>query len=174
MNFMYASFIRHLLSRQQPGQSALVSLKSGLGGLLAIATVVLLGTAMDNALLMAPFGATCVLLFSLPNSPLSQPANVIGGHLISTLIGLLLNSILPLDWWSLALGVGLAITAMATLRITHPPAGADPLVVFIDNPGWSYLGFPVLSGSLVLIAVAWLFHKTPPQNAYPMSIKSGE
>ena len=163
--------LQRLVNRPQPAQAIRVSAKAGLGGLLAIATVVTLGSVMDNPLLMAPFGATCVLLFSVPNSPLSQPANVIGGHFISTLIGLLLNSVLPLAWWSLALGVGLAIFAMAVLRITHPPAGADPLVVFFDNPGWTYLGFPVLSGSLILIIVAWMFHKTSPHTTYPMPIK---
>ena len=96
---------------------------------------------------MAPFGATCVLLFSVPNSPLSQPANVIGGHLVSTAIGLLLHAMLPVEWWSLGLAVGLAIAAMAVLRVTHPPAGADPLVVFFDSPGWAYPGLPVAFGS---------------------------
>jgi len=97
---------------------------------------------------MAPFGATCVLLFSTPSSPLSQLANVIGGHFVSTAIGLLLQNFLPAEWWSLGLAVGLAIAAMAALRVTHPPARADPLVVFFDNPGWSYIGLTYKGFSL--------------------------
>jgi CBS-domain-containing membrane protein len=58
---------------------------------------------------------------------------------------------LPVEWWSLGLAAGLAIATMAVLRVTHPPAGADPLVVFFDNPGWAYLGLPVALGSLALI-----------------------
>ncbi len=156
-----------LLFRHQPGQPLTVVVKAGLGGLLAIGAVAWLGRVTGNLLLMAPFGATCVLLFSVPNSPLSQPANVIGGHLVSTAIGLLLHAMLPVEWWSLGLAVGLAIAAMAALRVTHPPAGADPLVVFFDNPGWAYLGLPVASGSLALIMIAWLFHRLPPSIVYP-------
>jgi CBS-domain-containing membrane protein len=146
-----------------------VVVKAGLGGLLAIGAIAWLSHIIGNPLLMAPFGATCVLLFSVPNSPLSQPANVIGGHLVSTAIGLMLRMLLPVDWWSLGLAVGLAIAVMAALRVTHPPAGADPLVVFFDNPGWVYLGLPVVLGSLALIVIAWLFHRLPPRVVYPIS-----
>jgi CBS-domain-containing membrane protein len=159
--------LRKLLLRQQPGQSLAVVLKAGIGGMLAIAAVAWLSHVTGNPLLMAPFGATCVLLFSVPNSPLSQPANVIGGHLVSTTIGLLLHMLLPVEWWSLGLAVGLAITAMAVLRVTHPPAGADPLVVYFDNPGWGYLGFPVAFGSLALVLIAWMFHRLPARVVYP-------
>ena len=161
------STMSRLLHRQQPGQPLAVVLKAGIGGVLAIAAVAWLSATSGNPLLMAPFGATCVLLFSVPNSPLSQPANVIGGHLVSTTIGLLLHMFLPVEWWSLGLAVGLAIAAMAALRVTHPPAGADPLVVFFDNPGWAYLGLPVALGSLALIVIAWLFHHLPPRVVYP-------
>lgn len=168
MNTQKTSILRSLLLRQQPGQPLVVVMKSGLGGLLAIGTVAWLSHVTGNLLLMAPFGATCVLLFSVPGSPLSQPANVIGGHLVSTAIGLLLHMFLPVEWWSLGLAVGLAIAAMAALRVTHPPAGADPLVVFFDSPGWAYLGFPVAFGSLALIAIAWVFHRVPPRIVYPV------
>ena len=167
MNAQTISIIRGLLLRQQPGQPLAVVLKAGVGGLLAIGAVAWLSHVTGNPLLMAPFGATCVLLFSVPNSPLSQPANVIGGHLVSTAIGLLLHMFLPVEWWSLGLAVGLTIAAMAVLRVTHPPAGADPLVVFFDNPGWGYLGFPVAFGSVALILIAWLFHHLPPRVGYP-------
>jgi CBS-domain-containing membrane protein len=160
--------LQSALTRKQPAQSHTSAIKAGTGGVLAIAILVLLGNATDNLLLMAPFGATCVLIFSLPASPLSQPANVIGGHIISTAIGLTLHSFLPMDWWSVGLAVGAAITAMSILRVTHPPAGADPLVVFLSSPGWDYLIIPVAIGSVVLVITAWLFHKTPPKINYPL------
>lgn len=162
------SILRSWLFRHQPGQPVPLVVKGGVGGLLAIGAVAWLSHIIGNPLLMAPFGATCVLLFSVPNSPLSQPANVVGGHLVSTAIGLMLHMMLPMEWWSLGLAVGLAIAAMAALRLTHPPAGADPLVVFFDNPGWAYLGLPVALGSLALIVIAWLFHRLPPRVVYPM------
>jgi len=168
------SFLQNALTRKQPAQSYTSAIKAGTGGALAIAILVLLGHTTDNLLLMAPFGATCVLIFSLPASPLSQPANVIGGHLISTAIGLTLHTLLPLDWWNMGLAVGIAITAMSILRITHPPAGADPLVVFLSNPGWDYLIFPVVIGSVVLVMTAWLFHKIPPKVLYPLPADKAE
>lgn len=161
--------LRRMLSRKQPAEPYTKAIKAGVGGLIAIATLVLLGNLSNNPLLMAPFGATCVLLFSLPKSPLSQPINVIAGHLISVIIGLILNSFLPLEWWSVGLAVGLAITVMAALRVTHPPAGADPIVVFFSSPGWEYIIFPVALGSIVLVVTAWLFHKIPPKTDYPLS-----
>jgi CBS-domain-containing membrane protein len=89
---------------------------------------------------MAPFGASCVMLFSAPGSPLSQPASVIVGHIVSTGIGLALRVLLLMEWWSM--GLAIAIAAMAALRVTHPPAGADPLVLVLDNPEWGISGCP--------------------------------
>ena len=145
--------------RVQPQASARMVLTAGTGGFLAIASLALLTSHANLLLLMAPFGASCVLLFSVPASPLSQPANVVGGHLAATLIGMALHAVLPETWWALALAVGLAIAVMAALRITHPPAGADPLVVFAADPGVLFLLFPVLSGAIALVAIAALFHR---------------
>ena len=116
MHSRYFSVLNRTFTRHQPIESYARALKAGLGGALAITTLVLLGYVSDSALLMAPFGASCVLLFSLPNSPLSQPINVIAGHTISVVIGLVLHSFLPVDWWSLALAVGLAIAASSDSR----------------------------------------------------------
>ena len=147
------------LTRSLPPAKLLPSLSAGLGGFLAIAGLTLLTDHTQVLLLMAPFGASCVLLFVVPSSPLSQPANVIGGHVVATLIGFAVNTALPGSWWAVALAAGLAITAMALLRITHPPAGADPLVVFASEPSLAFLLFPVLSGAVLLVAVATLYHR---------------
>ena len=146
-------------TRHQPAPSIRNVFLAGLGGLLAIGSVGAYSAYAHTPLIMAPFGASCVLLFSLPGSPLSQPANVIGGHFISTLCGMVLRFLFPNEWWAAALGVGLAIALMSALRVTHPPAGADPLVVFTADPDFSFLVFPVLSGASALVAVATLFHR---------------
>lgn len=161
------NILQNLFIRQQPNQSYFMIVKAGLGAVIAIALLALLSRWTDSFWLMAPFGATCVLLFSVPTSPLSQPINVIAGHFISSSIGLSLHVFFLASWWSIALGVGLSIAVMASLRVTHPPAGADPLVIFIENPGWDYLGFPVVSGSIILVLVAWIIHRIPPVITYP-------
>jgi len=155
------------LRRHQPAVPASRWLLSGVGGLIAIALAGALSHYAGTPFLMAPFGVTCVLIFSAAASPFSQPANVVGGHLVSTLIGLVLRAALPNEWWAVALAVGLSIAAMSALRITHPPAGADPIVVFAADPGFDYLLFPVLSGSLCLVAVGALFHRAT-RTPYPL------
>lgn len=151
--------MRRILSQALPRAPLMPALTAGFGGFLAIASLSLLSQQAELMLLMAPFGASCVLLFLVPASPLSQPANVIGGHAVAALIGLAAHAVLPDDGWAMALAIGAAITAMALLRLTHPPAGADPLVVFASDPGLGFLLFPVISGAAVLVAVAVLYHR---------------
>lgn len=159
--------MRRFLSFHQPRVNAKGAAVAGLGGAIAIAFLGFLTINTGHPLLMAPFGASCVLLFSVARSPLSQPVNVVGGHFVSTLVGLLLRMYLPNEWWAVALAVGLAISVMALLRMTHPPAGADPIIVFLSNPGFEFLLIPVLVGSLGLVAIASLFH-AGTSTKYPM------
>lgn len=126
------------------------------------------GTALEVAMVMAHFGATCVLIFGLPASPLSQPANVVGGHLVSALAGMVVFTMFGGFWWYPALGVGLAITGMMALRVTHPPAGANPLVVFAIEPGWWFLLFPAASGAVLLVLTGVLYHRLTGA-AYPQA-----
>ncbi len=165
--------MRRFVHRHQPPHPLHVSIKAGAGALLGIALVALLGQASSWPLLIAPFGATAVLLFSLPDSPLSQPAHVVGGHVAATLLALLLRSVLPMNWWTVALAVGLAVALMAVLRVTHPPAGADPIVVFLGDPGFMFLVVPVLAGSVLLVALATLIHRLPPKTVYPLPHDAG-
>lgn len=151
--------MRDLFKPALPRQNLRNILLAGVGGFLAIALLASLTEEGSLTLLMAPFGATCVLLFAAPSAPLSQPINVVGGHFVATAVGLALNGILPDTWWALALAVGCAIALMVALRVTHPPAGADPLVVFATNPGVGFLLSPVLIGSIALVLVAIIFHR---------------
>lgn len=144
------------------------SVYSGIGGFIAIAVVALLSQQTDTPYLMAPFGATCVLAFGVPNSPLAQPRNIIGGHLISTLIGLACLYLLGNHWYSLALGVGLAICLMQLTRTTHPPAGADPLVVILGAKTLGFILNPVLSGAVVITLIALLFNNLSSKRKYPI------
>ena len=162
--------VSRTLTRHQLPPGIKMALLAGVGGFFAILSLYQLGSWLGNPLLMAPFGASCVLIFALPQSPLSQPVNVIGGHLVSTAIGLLLHMFLPVAGWSLGLAVGLAITIMMALRVTHPPAGADPLVMFFDNPGWSYLGLPVCTGSVVLVLIGMVYHRIGRCHTYPLPV----
>lgn len=151
--------MRTLTQRVLPKPGIRNILLAGGGGFLAIAGLSVLTNHTMMAFLMAPFGASCVLLFAAPTAPLSQPINVVGGHFVATLTGLVLRQVLPPTWWGMAIAVGCAIALMVALRVTHPPAGADPLVVFSTDPGFGFLFAPVLSGSVALVVIALLFHR---------------
>jgi len=121
------------------------------------ATIAILGASSDlfhAPLLVAAFGSSCVLVFLLPDAPLSQPANVIGGHFIAAVAGLTVHAILPVAWWSISIAVAAAMAAMAALRVVHPPAGGTPIAIMLTHEGWGYLFTPVLAGAVVLTLCA--------------------
>lgn len=141
-------------------KSVLSILLPGVGGFLAILACGMLGDAAKVSLLMAPFGASCVIAFALPQSPLAQPRSLVGGHMLSTLVGLCALTAFGVHAWSLALAVGAAIALMLMSRTLHPPAGADPLLVMLTGAKWSFLFTPVLLGAVLLVLVALGYHRT--------------
>ncbi|KJK14082.1 HPP family protein [Pseudomonas sp. 2(2015)] len=143
------------------------SLLSLIGATLAIGATGWLSQVSGALWLMAPFGASCVLAFGMPDSPLAQPRNIIGGHVIATLVGLAVLHTLGDSWWSAALAVGLALAAMQQTRTLHAPAGANPLVVIASHAPLSFVITPVLAGSLVIVAVAWCLNNARQANSYP-------
>lgn len=159
--------MRRFIARHQPPSRPRHWFLAGCGGLLGIGVVGALTVYSGNPFLIAPFGASAVLLFSLPESPLSQPAHVVGGHMIGAIIGLIMHALFPGAWWAAALGVGIAIGLMSALRLTHPPAGGNPLVVFASSPDLSFLFFPVFMGSACLVATACLYHRLS-RTTYPV------
>ncbi|WP_238600607.1 HPP family protein [Metasolibacillus meyeri] len=137
------------------------------GGFLTIVTLIYLTNMTSTEWLMAPFGASCVLVFGVWNAPLSQPRNVIGGHFVSTFIGLLIYHLFGNEPWAIALAVGLAIAMMMLTKTTHPPAGVDPLVVMLGTFSWSYLFSPVLIGSIIIVIFALLINNMRSNRNYP-------
>jgi len=126
---------------------------AGLGAAIAIALLAYLDTVLPHiALIMAPFGATAVLVFGLPNSPLAQPKNVIFGHLITAFIGLFFVHFIGVTPLTLGLATGLGVTAMLVSKTTHPPAGANPLLIMLagHSLSWFFLVTPVLIGAVVI------------------------
>lgn len=146
-----------LLARTQPKLSLARICAAAVGGAAVIAVLSLLGGVFNLPLLAAAFGSSCVLVFTLPDSPLSKPINVIGGHLLSAAVGLLVRFTMPTAWWSLALAVGVALALMAAMRVTHPPAGGTPIAVLLAQEGWAYLFAPILIGSIIVAVGGTLF-----------------
>ena len=132
----------------------------GVTSLAALCAVFLLGLLSlwsGQVLIVAPLGASCVLLFGYPASPLAQPRNIVLGNGIGGLVGVALV---------LALAVGLMILLGQQLRCLHPPAGGMAFLTVYLKVAWGFLLFPVLSGSLLLVLLAWAFSRWVP-GAFP-------
>ncbi|MDR7335051.1 HPP family protein [Roseateles asaccharophilus] len=110
-------------------------------------------------LALGSFGSTAVMVFTFPEIHFAQPRSVIGGHFICTAVGLAALALLGPSWWSLATAAAVATALMMLTRTLHPPAGSNPIIVFLAAPKWSFLFFPTLAGALVMVGVAVLYHR---------------
>jgi CBS-domain-containing membrane protein len=129
-----------------------------LGCLLAVGLLAWLHSHGQRAILMAPFGASCLLVFGFPDGFFSQPRNVVGGHVLSSLIGLAFLWAWGPAWWAMALAVATAMASAMWLRVMHPPAGANPILIFLTAPGWDFVLFPTLTGTVLIVALALVYN----------------
>lgn len=144
--------------------------EAGLAGFGAFLAILVLGLAQDGSgvlLLIAPFGASCVLVFAIPQSPLARPRNVIGGHVLSTAVGVAVLHFCGAAPWAVALGVGLAIAVMLLTDTLHPPAGADPIVAMLTGASWTFPLMPVAVGATTIVLLAAGFHRYVTRRPYP-------
>ncbi len=152
--------------QHQPQFSLQHMLLSWLGAFLGIATLAYL-TSQDHPFIAAPLGATAVLVFGVPDSPLAQPRNVIGGNLIAAIVCVTLVELFGTEPWVMAVAVATTIKLMQLTRTVHPPAGAVALLGVLTHASWSYVFTPVLAGSIVIIFCTVLFNNTAPGRTYP-------
>jgi CBS-domain-containing membrane protein len=141
--------------------------KAWLGSLLGIGIISLAATNLQLALVLGSFGASCLLVFGYPDLPFSQPRNVVFGHILSSFVGLLFLHVLGPQWWSMALATATAVALMMALHTTHPPAASNPIIVFLTQPGWSFLLFPTAIGVVVMLLTALLYNNLARASRYP-------
>lgn len=144
-------------------------LPGALGALLTIALTggishQILGGAMGLPWLLAPMGASAVLIFILPASPLAQPWPVFGGHLLAAVTGFTCHALVPVPWLAAALAVGLSIALMSMARCLHAPAGGTALLTALATPAIAAMGprfllMPLGLNVVLLIACGWSWHK---------------
>lgn len=137
----------------------LTAFAAGVGAAIAIGVMELLSANFNFPLATIPFATSIVLVIGSPDLPAAQPRALIGGHLISTLVGLIVLKIAGPLPWAAALAVGVAVLAMMLSRTFHPPAGIDPLLVVSANLPWTFLFAPVLVGAILLAAFAFFWHR---------------
>ena len=129
-----------------------------LGGAIAILAMHFLAGYGHVPLMLVPFATSIVLVLGTPEAEPAQPRALVGGHLISTLVGLAVSYAVGPSPWAAATAVGLAMVAMYFVRAFHPPAGIDPLIIVNESLPWSFLFTTVLPGSLLLLGFALLWH----------------
>jgi CBS domain-containing membrane protein len=127
--------------------------------------------AADLPIIVAPLGASAVLVFAVPASPLAQPWPVVGGNIISTLIGVAAFNLVPNGTVAAGVAVGAAILVMSLLRCLHPPGGAAALTAVISGGGIHAAGYdfafaPVGINSIALVSLAVIFHRATARS-YP-------
>jgi CBS-domain-containing membrane protein len=111
----------------------------------------------EHPLLLASLGGSCVILFGMPESDMAQPRSLIGGHIISSVVGLaFLHFGGSSDLYAIA-AVATALVGMMATRTIHSPAGANPIVIFAEGARWSFLWSPLAIGLVFLLAAALLF-----------------
>lgn len=133
----------------------------------AIAIVGLISQMSGNLLLVPSFGASSVIIATIPDSAFAQPRSVVFGHFISSLAGLLCLMMFGQIWWGVALAVGVSVALMQLTRTLHPPAAADPLLFMQGGMGWHTLFSTVLAGSIVLVLYFYLFNNWIARRPYP-------
>jgi CBS-domain-containing membrane protein len=138
-----------------------------LGSFLGIVTLAYLSVHTSYPFIAAPFGATAVLVFAVPDSPLAQPRNLIGGNCIGAIVCITLVYLFGTSPWVMALAVATAIKLMQLTKTLHPPGGAVALVGVMSGASWDFLLAPVLAGSIIIVLCTIAFNNLIVRNPYP-------
>jgi CBS-domain-containing membrane protein len=150
---------------------------SWIGSFVGISVVAVVHSAIiekaDLVMIIGSFGASAVLIYGAIRSPLAQPRNLIGGHMISAVIGVTAFKLLPSPLWlSSAVAVATSIAIMHATKTLHPPGGATALIDVIGsqkihNLGYFYVLVPAGAGPLIMLLVALLVNSLSKNRRYP-------
>lgn len=141
---------------------------AAVGGGVAIAAVAALAFATGQPLVLGSLGASCVFVFGLPDAPFAQPRNVILGHVISSVTGLVFLKLFGPHAWALGLALATSIALMFATRTTHAPAGSNPVIVFLTKPDWGFVLAPTLAGAALIVLIALFYNNATRPGAYPL------
>ena len=149
-----------------------IIIQSTLAGIFSIITIgvltVLTYKTSYGIFLIASFGSTMVLLYGYPESPFAQPKNIILGHFLTALIGIIFLNFVPLPiFLNIPVAVGFGVMFMILLKVTHPPAGGNPIIVIIGSVSFDYLLTPVLIGSIIVVMFGVIINKFIFKKEYP-------
>ena len=140
---------------------------SALGALIFISFLAFLDRSFEGMIwLIPPFGASMVLVMAVHESPLAKPKNILLGHILSALSGVIILYLIGDNFLALGIAVALAVFMMIVTDTIHPPAGANPIIVILTGQGISFVLIPVAVGAFMLVVFAYLYNKLLKRN-YP-------
>ena len=147
-------------------------IQSSIAGIFSFITILILTIltykTQYGLFLIASFGSTMVLLYGYPESPFAQPKNIIVGHFLTSLVGIIFLNFVHLPIFiNIPLAVGFGVMLMILFKVTHPPAGGNPIIVIIGSVSYDYLLTPVIAGSIVVILFGVIINKFILKKKYP-------
>ena len=140
---------------------------SGLSAAIVISILAFLTYEVAGIWLIFSFGATVFIVFVLYDLETAQPKNIFFGHLVSILVGIIINETIGLSFYSLGFAVGISIILMIYFKIMHPPAASNPLVALSMDLSFDYVLFPVIAGALIIIITSIIINRFILKRNYP-------
>ena len=154
------------VARKETSVDYVDSLVSAIGVLFAVSIICYLAVFFHYPMAMGPLGASCILVFAAHSGPLSQPRQVIGGHLLSTTVGLVIWSIFGKSLFIIVITLVIVLILMSLTHTIHPPAAASALVAINFETGWGYL-IPITIGIFLIVLISMLYNNLFPKRQYP-------
>ena len=124
--------------------------------------------------LAASFGSSVVVVFGYPNNEFAQPKNVLLGHLLCALIGIIFVTLFKISqdrsifFLTIGIAVGISVMLMMAFKITHPPAGGNTIVVMLTQDSFQFLIFPILVGAVTIIIGGVVYNRFILKKKYPL------
>ena len=150
-----------------------IIIKGLIAGLFSIITIAALTfltyKTQYGIFLIASFGSSMVLLYGYPESPFAQPKNIFFGHLVTSVVGILVLFYVPLPIYiTIPVAVGAGVGLMIILNVTHPPAGGNPIIVIIGSVSLDYLINPIITGTIIILIFGIILNRLILKKKYPI------
>ena len=150
--------------------------KSVLAGFFSAATIgaltLLTYKTEFGVFLIASFGSSMVLLFGYPESPFAQPKNIFFGHLLTSLVGIFFLYLIPFPLYIIIpISVGFGVGLMILLKVTHPPAGGNPIIIIMGSVSLDYIINPIIIGTGIILIFGIVLNRLILKKKYPQTWK---
>ena len=142
---------------------------AGIAGAFIIAVLSYLSLETSTGLwLTFSFGSTTLIVLVFYKSEVAQPYNVFFGHLLAAVVGVIIKELFGISFLTLSISVGISITLMMYLKVVHPPAAANPIVIILNDASYDFILFPIIIGLVLLLILSIIINKIILKRNYPL------